>query len=240
MQKQLIRVLAAMFFLTSCQSLKNLSSKDNSASTTSSAKNNGKDIRFLDDISVTPGDKSSDKKYIYNSARESKRATTNWEDAKPDVSSLQTKYAILIDVPAQQLSNAALLQQIDDWWGTKYCRGGVNYECIDCSAFTQMMLRDVYSVRIPRTAHEQYDFSPHVKQRELKEGDLVFFHTTTRGVSHVGLYLRNDKFVHASSSGVMISDLNDDYWNARFVAGGRVITGDDAAAISNEGNMSAK
>ncbi|MES2882576.1 MAG: NlpC/P60 family protein, partial [Bacteroidota bacterium] len=65
-----------------------------------------------------------------------------------------------------------------------------------------------------------------VAPQDIKEGDLVFFNTTG-GVSHVGIYLHNNKFMHASSSGVTISDLYDEYWMRRFMGVGRV---EDAAA----------
>jgi lipoprotein Spr len=62
-----------------------------------------------------------------------------------------------------------------------------------------------------------------IPKTELREGDFVFFNTG-RGISHVGLYLSNNKFVHASTSvGVVISDLNELYWNRRFTKAGRVI-----------------
>ena len=80
----------------------------------------------------------------------------------------------------------------------------------------------VYGFAVPRTARQQYQASQHIKKNNLKEGDLVFFNTRG-GVSHVGLYLDNDYFVHASSSeGVTISSLNDNYYAKRFICGGRV------------------
>ncbi len=80
----------------------------------------------------------------------------------------------------------------------------------------------VYGFAAPRTAREQYKATEHIKKDKLKEGDLVFFNTHG-GVSHVGLYLENNYFVHASSSeGVTISNLDDHYYAKRFVCGGRV------------------
>jgi cell wall-associated NlpC family hydrolase len=79
----------------------------------------------------------------------------------------------------------------------------------------------IYGIALPRTAREQYNNSQRISRTELKEGDLIFFNTTG-GVSHVGMYLQNNKFVHASSSGVTISDIFDEYWVRRFVGVGRV------------------
>jgi lipoprotein Spr len=80
----------------------------------------------------------------------------------------------------------------------------------------------VYGIDVPRTAKEQYDFSTHIKDEDLQEGDLVFFKSGHR-ISHVGLYLVNNKFVNASTSGgVTISDLNDTYWSKKYAGAGRV------------------
>lgn len=84
-------------------------------------------------------------------------------------------------------------------------------------------MKDVYNIALPRTAQEQYLISEKISFTDLKEGDLVFFKTQGRAVSHVGVYLANNKFIHASTSmGVTITDLNDKYWSARWVGAGRV------------------
>lgn len=80
----------------------------------------------------------------------------------------------------------------------------------------------VYGLAMPRTAREQYNSTEHIKKEDLKEGDLVFFNTKGY-VSHVGLYLENGYFLHASSSqGVTISNLNEEYFQKTFICGGRV------------------
>jgi len=138
------------------------------------------------------------------------------------LSSLQYKYAMMMNVNVESLKNVALLGFIDDWFGTRYRLGGTSKKGIDCSALTGSLLMAVYGFALPRTAREQYKATEHIKKEELKEGDLVFFNTTG-GVSHVGLYLDNDYFLHASSSnGVTISNLNSSYYAKRFICGGRV------------------
>ncbi len=88
-----------------------------------------------------------------------------------------------------------------------------------------LLMSSVYGVTtLPRTAREQYLASHHIHREELQEGDLVFFHTLGkhRAVTHVGVYLRNNKFIHASVSGVMISDMNDGYYDKHFIGAGRI------------------
>ena len=137
------------------------------------------------------------------------------------LSSLQYKYAMMMNVDVESLKNISLLGFIDDWFGTRYRLGGTTKRGIDCSALTGALLLAVYGFNMPRTAREQYEATEHIDKDELKEGDLVFFNTSG-GVSHVGIYLENDYFVQASSHGVKISSLDDHYYAKRFICGGRV------------------
>jgi NlpC/P60 family len=137
-------------------------------------------------------------------------------------SAIQFKYAMLLDVDVESLKNLSLFGCIENWFGTSYRMGGNDKNGIDCSALTSSLLMAVYGFSMPRTARQQYKATRHIKKDHLQEGDLVFFNTRG-GVSHVGLYLDNDYFVHASSSeGVTISSLNDHYYTKRFICGGRI------------------
>ena len=133
----------------------------------------------------------------------------------------QFRYAILMDVEVEQLANQALYHYITDWWGTPYRMGGDTKKGIDCSAFVQGLMVSVYGVSLPRVAREQKASCRSLSTAELQEGDLLFFNTRG-GVSHVGVYLHNNYFVHASTSGgIMISSLNESYWQHRYVGAGR-------------------
>lgn len=138
------------------------------------------------------------------------------------VSMLQMKYNQLLDQEVETTLNEPLYRFIDDWWGTPYRMGGLTKNGIDCSGFVFTCFISVYKIELPRTAYEQRQTCEKISKADLQEGDLVFFNTRG-GTSHVGIYLSNNKFVHASTSGgVMISDLNEEYWSKKYLASGRV------------------
>lgn len=108
--------------------------------------------------------------------------------------------------------------------GMRYRLGGTGRGGIDCSAFTQATMRQMgYS--IPRTARAQYGSGYYVSRGNLRAGDLVFFNTTGRGVSHAGLYLGNGMFANANSfkGQVAVESLSTVYWSSRFLGARRVI-----------------
>ena len=160
MNIRLTQTFCLLLILCSCKSLQPVISRSNN---TASVKK--KSPQFLDDVSMTPGEKKSHNYTYKTSANQSTKkyydnvAPSNFNVEKADM--LQIKYAVMMNVPVEQLNNLPLLQQIDHWWGTRYCLGGDDEHCIDCSAFTQTLLHNVYGVEIPRTAREQHDFSTH-------------------------------------------------------------------------------
>ena len=113
---------------------------------------------------------------------------------------------------------------MEQWYGVPYHYGGNSKEGIDCSAFVSLLLSSVYNVnQLPRISADQYKATRRVPKKDLKEGDLVFFHTLGKGhrVTHVGVYLYNNRFVHASIAGVQISDLGEGYYLHHYVGAGR-------------------
>lgn len=137
-------------------------------------------------------------------------------------SSIQFKYAQILNKDVEQVTNKLLFSFIDDWWSTRYRFGGTTKKGIDCSSYTSHLLSEVFGLVLPRTAREQYAICSKINKDDLLEGDLVFFNTRG-GVSHVGVYLGDGYFTHSScSSGVTISNLSDNYYSKKFIGGGRV------------------
>lgn len=138
-------------------------------------------------------------------------------------SAVQLKYAVLLDTEVEQLPPSALLEQIDPWMGVPYRSGGNTKAGVDCSSFTMQVFEQCYGWKLPRTSKQQYGFCERTDTAALSYGDLLFYATRGRSVSHVGIYLGNGKFVHASvSSGVTVSDVADPYYQKRFVSAGRI------------------
>lgn len=111
-----------------------------------------------------------------------------------------------------------------EWIGTPYRSGGHTKRGTDCSGLTGEIYRKVYRVRLPRSTGKQLAACRKVARRGLKEGDLVFFHNgkSRKKVTHVGIYLKDGKFVHASTSrGVIVSSLDENYWRRCWMRGGR-------------------
>lgn len=133
------------------------------------------------------------------------------------------KYAEMISLEPAELNSYSLYKFIDDWYGTSYRFGGTDNTGIDCSAFSQKLYGNVYNTAILRTSHQQHRNCERIDEEEAAEGDLVFFRMHHWRVSHVGVYLANGYFVHASRShGVTISSLNDRYWHRRLAGYGRM------------------
>ncbi len=118
-----------------------------------------------------------------------------------------------------------LYQRHDQWQGTPYRLGGMSKQGIDCSGFVQLTFAEEFDLQLPRTTESQAQLSKQVKQKNLRTGDLVFFKIPNQGkLHHVGIYLEDDQFLHASTSkGVIISSLQDAYWRENYWQSVRVL-----------------
>ena len=130
--------------------------------------------------------------------------------------------------PVIQQNCLELRQAVNSWLGTPYLYGGNSQSGIDCSAFVQQIYYDVYQMNLPRTTSELYSNFKRLRDNRFVCGDLIFFKTQRgRGADHVGIYLDNNQFVHASTSqGVVISALSEDYYQDNFVGASRILKTD--------------
>jgi hypothetical protein len=130
---------------------------------------------------------------------------------------------IVVQGKQGRLDRDKLFRTVDRYLGTPYRFGGDSERGIDCSAFTRRVYRG-QSIELPRTSREQARVGMSIPSGRLVTGDLVFFNTSINGViSHVGVYLGNNVFAHASSSrGVTKSSLKERYYVKRIVKGGRI------------------
>ena len=116
-----------------------------------------------------------------------------------------------------------LRNEAADWSGTPHVWGGTSRSGIDCSALVQTVYKDLFNVSLPRTTAQQSTIGQPVQQKDIRTGDLVFYRIDA-GTRHVGIYLGNNEFFHASKSqGVTISSIDDPYWEKRFWMMRRII-----------------
>lgn len=129
----------------------------------------------------------------------------------------------------EEYDNWSLMIESSKWLGVPYKYAGNTKAGVDCSGFTTAIYKTVYNKQLHRRSVDQYTKDcRNVSRKGLASGDLVFFATSGGGntvdnISHVGIYLKNNKFIHASSSrGVVVDDLGSNYYVQHWVAGGRV------------------
>lgn len=129
----------------------------------------------------------------------------------------QQKRTLEAGKPVVSKENVLLLKRhYEKWRGTPYVDGGMSATGIDCSGFTVLAYRDLFGLSLPRTAGEQAESGREITRAALKSGDLVFFNTGG-SKKHVGIYLADDQFIHASlSKGVTLSSLDDSYWQEKY------------------------
>lgn len=122
------------------------------------------------------------------------------------------------------LDQAKMMREISKMMGVSYKLGGEDDHGIDCSAYTLHVYKNSIGKALPRSSSEQFNMGIPVTYEDLKFGDLVFFNTTGEVASHVGIYLGDDLFAHASVSlGVTISSLQSFYYKQRYEGARRLI-----------------
>ena len=123
-------------------------------------------------------------------------------------------------LPCQNIVSAA-----KPWMGAPYVYGGNSTDGVDCSGFVQQIYIQVFDLKLPRATAGMYSAGTFVRGGWLKCADLVFFKNIRgRGIDHVGIYIGDNRFIHASSSrGVVISNLTSDYYVDHFVSARRYL-----------------
>jgi cell wall-associated NlpC family hydrolase len=171
-----------------------------------------------DGMSVSWEEQGDDRMVVtYTTTREQK-GDEREPDTVPEITEEQVQDTIGSE-------HALLFAEIEKWMGTPYGYGRHELQKgTDCSGFTMEIYGAVYGIRLNRSSADQVANTTEIMKKDLQIGDLVFFNIRGNRISHVGLYIGNNKFVHSTvRRGVIISDLDESYYNQRYVRSGRVI-----------------
>lgn len=123
-----------------------------------------------------------------------------------------------------KINDQKMMDVILGYLGTPYQYGGETRSGIDCSAFTSTVYGQAVNMKLPRTTSDQVKLGTPVTREGLKFGDLMFFNTTGTNPSHVGIYIGDDLFAHASEAfGVTISSIESSYYKNRYTEARRII-----------------
>lgn len=135
-------------------------------------------------------------------------------------------YGQALGLRLARTENTALLRTVLDWMGTPYRYGSNTKKGTDCSGFVTRVFKEVYGITLQRSSRSMFSSVKHVAKDEMETGDLVFFRRGPgQPIYHVGIYLKDGKFAHsATNGGVMVSSLNQAYYQRNFYAAGRVST----------------
>lgn len=149
--------------------------------------------------------------------------TVNENDPEQQQLELCFIYSNLFGFNISSISNPKLYEVIGEWLGTPYRFSGNSKKGIDCSGLVCTLYKASYNRILAGSSRDMYRQTERISREEMKEGDLVFFMIKKSTISHVGIYLDKDRFVHSSrSNGVIISNLNDPYYKRYFYKAGRV------------------
>lgn len=158
-----------------------------------------------------------------------KKENAREDDKKVDIRSFKKEviaesFSTESDILPNGLNRDHFLLEVVQYLGVRYSYGGSTKKGIDCSGFTCQVFKNAASKPLPRSTSEQFRSGEKITRNQLQFGDLVFFNTTGRSPSHVGIYIEDDIFAHASViEGVTLSSLESTYYKKRFVGARRVI-----------------
>ncbi len=116
-----------------------------------------------------------------------------------------------------------LIKAMASWKGVPYRYGAASKRGTDCSGFTSQLYQEVYGKQLHRSSKDQVKDVRYISKRNLKAGDLIFFKIKSRKVSHVAIYVADNKFIHATTrKGVMVDDMDNKYYSKYYYKSGRV------------------
>ncbi|MBM9500320.1 C40 family peptidase [Leptospira sp. 201903071] len=145
------------------------------------------------------------------------------EKKNPDESELQNYFLLQHKISIGPQDSILLYKEVYRWLGTPYKDYGTDESGIDCSSFTSKILSKVYGSNLSGPSYTMVPRTFPISKEELKEGDLIFFTISGNKVSHVGIYLKDRKFVHASvKRGVTINSLEEEYYKKYYTSSGRL------------------
>ena len=235
--------MAAMLLSTSCGILQVSSEKENKGKNNLEFENDGNNqINVSDDIKVDVIINNKNKIVDQMQKKGRKQLSTIQPFKENDIKARKVKdtsgeieYGKLVEaampnsqVVLQKLSKIKssenelqrkLLKSYANWKGTRYQLGGDSKEGIDCSGLTRRIYREVYGIELPRRTYDQVKIGNRIERENLKPGDIVYFKPEGTG-SHTAVYLGETLFINASTAkGVVISTLENTYWNKYFEFG---------------------
>jgi lipoprotein Spr len=159
----------------------------------------------------------------FSSCHTTSKTTTSTNATTKLNSTKVSTVANLVGIDEKEVAGKKLYSFISEWYGVPYKYGGCDKSGTDCSCFTDNLYSVVYQKKLPRSANDMVKDCDKISAGKVKEGDLVFFKINSNDVSHVGVVLKNNKFVHATTSkGVLISDINESYYQKYFYCYGKI------------------
>jgi len=143
--------------------------------------------------------------------------------AAPQKTITHTEWYTVLGVTNEERKKNKLYHFINDWYGVPYKYGGCQKTGVDCSCFANILYEEVYEKKISRMSLEIFKAADKISMDDVKEGDLLFFKISGNTISHIGVYLTKNYFIHSSTSkGVMLSSVEEAYYKKFLYCAGRL------------------
>lgn len=182
-------------------------------------------VRFTSENDIKPDTTLSRVAYNISDSLQSEFDEIPFEDVPVNTEAFVSKFKNLSRLSPALTQREKVLMEVIKYLDTPYKYGGNDFHGIDCSSFTQNVFGSSLNITLPRTASEQFQIGENITSKnDLKFGDLVFFNTSRRSKpGHVGIYIGEDLFAHASrSQGVTVSSMQSTYYKLRYIGAARI------------------